>query len=114
MNEHNPPKERRMATTAELVTEAMDAFAEAEAAARKLARVTAKAVKGVIANGDASELGALGQMQLQHEVKMTTHQIAYDIVTLHADLVEKCQLLGIDVSPVPIGDDDIITNSTGR
>ena len=115
MNEHNPPKERRMATTPELVAELATVFAETEASSRKLARVAAKVVKGVIANGDAASLGALGQLQLQHKTKMITNQIAYDIVTFHKHLIETAALAGIpDELPPPSGDDDIVVYSTGR
>lgn len=115
MNEHvnNPKKERHMPTTKDLVTEGMEAFAEAEAALRKLGRILPKVVKGVIANGDAQAINPLGQIALQLEAKSIPSSLGLQLVTYHQSLVEKCQMLGIDVAAPPSSDDDVIVVFSG-
>lgn len=103
-----------MATSAELIAEGSELFNEAEKATRRLAKRLPAIVRGVVQNGDTASLGALKEMQLQLEAKARTSQVALDLVEYHQELVETLSVLGIDVPPPPVGDDEIVVFSSGR
>jgi len=113
MNEHWKGQDMSEPTN-ELLDEAQMLLGKAERSLARLSRRLPIIIKGVIANGDATALGALRQMELQALAHSEPGLAYLTIARLHQTLFAASSDAGLEGGPAPDGDDDIVIQSSGR
>jgi len=101
-------------TSAELLEEAQLLLGKAERSLARLSRRLPAIVRGIIANGDATSLGALRQMELQAMSHADPGTAYLTIVQLHQALYAASADAGLEGGAPPDDDEDITIQSSGR